>query len=68
MKFQYEHNRTGDLVKVEIRDETCRVIHKAQFNLMDKNAIYDLLKALEKFSNFSIYEIIKSKTEKGEWW
>lgn len=68
MKFEYSHNRTGNLVKVEIRDETYRIIYRNQFNICDKNAIYDLLKTLEKFSGCSIYQIIQSKIEKGEWW
>lgn len=64
---EYKQHREGDFVIVEIRDYTRRVLYKNKFNLKDKNAILSLLFVLEKFSGFSIYELIKKKLEIGEW-
>ena len=68
MGYSYQHERTGDTVKVEIRDTTYRSIYKNTFNIVDKNAIYNLLKALERFSGMSIYQLIQDKLKLGEWW
>jgi len=64
MKFSY--NRRGDNVKVEIRDETYRLLYRSKFNIVDENAIYDLMKAIEGMGGVSINQIIKRKnSEKG---
>jgi len=59
----YSHYRKGDYVRIEIRDYTHRTIYKNKFNIKDKNSILALLRALEKFSGFSVQEIIKRKIE-----
>ena len=59
--INYMHYRKGDIIKIEIRDETYRILYKKKFNIMDKNAILSLLRTLEEFSGFSIIEIIKEK-------
>lgn len=68
MGVQYSHFREGDIVKVEIKDNTYRVLYKNTFNVKDKNGIFALLKSLEKFSGLSIYQIIQEKLKLGEWW
>jgi len=60
------HYREGDFVRVEIRDHSFRIIYKNKFNIQDKKAILNLLGVLEKFSGFSINEIIKMKLD-TEW-
>jgi len=61
MKFSY--NRKGDNAKIEIRDETYRLLYRRKFNMSDKNAIYDVLKAIESMGGISINEIIKEKNK-----
>jgi len=60
------HHREGDFVKIEIRDCYYKIIYKNKFNIQDKNAILNLLSVLEKFSGFSVQELIKKKLE-TEW-
>ena len=60
--------RNGDMIKIEIRDSTYRVIYRGQFNIRDKNSILSLLAMLEKFSGLSIVELIKLKLDLREWW
>lgn len=66
-KNEYSHWRKGDLVKIEIRDATYRIIYKKKFNIRDKNAILSVVKALEDYSGFSIAELIREKLKIGEW-
>ena len=61
MKFSY--NRRGDNVKVEIRDETYRLLYRSKFNIVDENAIYDLMKAIEGMGGVSINRLIKRKNK-----
>lgn len=65
---KYLHHREGDFVKVEIRDGSYRIIYKAKFHIRDKNKILELLRMLEKFAGFSIYQLIRDKLKVGEWW
>lgn len=67
-KYHYSHCREGELVKVEIKDSTYKLVYRNTFNCKDKNAILTFLKTLEKFSGFSIYGIIQEKLKVGEWW
>jgi len=63
---EYRHNRVGDIMKVEIRDQTYRIIYRTKFNIHDKSSIIKLLEVLEKFSGFSIVEIIKDRLKMDE--
>jgi len=65
--INYMHYRVGDIIKVEIRDSTYRVIYKRRFRLNDKKAIIQLLEILEKFGNFSIAELMKERLGIGKW-
>jgi len=65
--FEYKHYRSGDIIKIEIRDMTYRVVYRKKFNINDKNAILNLLVTLEKYSGFSILELIKERMNIGEW-
>jgi len=67
-KMEYSHRKEGDVVNVEIRDQTRRVLYRNKFNIKDKNAIISFLQVLEKYSNFSIIDLIKKKMEIGNWW
>jgi len=67
-KYQYSHRREGDLVKIEIRDSTRRIIDRTKFNIKDKNSFLSALIMLEKYSGFSIPEIIREKMKTDEWW
>lgn len=58
--MEYQHNIKGNLVKVEIRDETYKVIYKKKFNIKDKNAWWDIINAAEKFG-FSVAMLIRDK-------
>jgi len=66
--MEYSHRKEGDVVNVEIRDQTRRVLYRNKFNIKDKNAIISFLQVLEKYSNFSIIDLIKKKMEIGDWW
>ena len=64
---EYKHQRTSDFVKVEIRDSTYRVIYRNNFNIKDRNAIINFLSALEKYSGFSVLQLIKEKLKMDTW-
>lgn len=66
--YKYIHLREGDIVKIEIRDQTYRIIYRRTFNIKDKNAILSLIKILEDYSGFSVYQLIRQKLKIGEWW
>lgn len=66
--MEYSHKREGDLLKVEIRDSSRRVLYRDKFNIRNKKAILSLLTVLEKFSGFSIINLVKEKMDVGEWW
>lgn len=66
-KSEYRHYREGDTIKVEIRDQTYRIIYKCKFNISNKKSLIQLLGILEKFSGFSITEIVREKLKIGEW-
>ena len=63
----YMHTRTGDVVEVKIKDASYRVLYKNKFNINDRKAIMNLIGALEKFSGFSITELLKERLRIGEW-
>ena len=66
-KFKYTHRRSGDVIEVKVTDFTRRTIYKSKFNVKDKNSILNLLSVLEKFSGFSINQLIREKLNIGEW-
>ncbi len=66
--MSYKHTRSGDKVKVEIRDHTRKILFRKKFNVQNKQAIYEVLKELEKFSGYSIHNLIQQKLKVGEWW
>lgn len=63
----YMHYRVGDIVKVEIRDETYRIIYKKKFNMNSKKDVLEFLSIVEKFGKFSVIELIREKAKIGEW-
>ena len=63
----YRHQVNGDIMKVEIRDFTFRILYKKRVNLRDINSIYQFLKVLEKFGDFSIAKIIKDRYKLDHW-
>ena len=67
-KLVYIHSKKGDLMKVEVRDETYRIIYRNKFNIKDQNAVYAFLKVLEQFSGLSIREVIREKSKSKDWW
>jgi len=67
-KMEYSHRKEGDIVDVQIRDQTRRVLYRNKFNIKDKNAIISFLQVLEKYSNFSIIDLIQQKIKLGDWW
>lgn len=66
--MQYSARREGDIVEIKIKDNSRRTIHKQRFNINDRNAILSLIKVLEKYSGFSVLELIEQKLKIGEWW
>ena len=66
--MEYSHRKEGDIVDVQIRDQTRRVLYRNKFNIKDKNAIISFLQVLEKYSNFSIIDLIQQKMKLGDWW
>ncbi len=67
-KVSYNHTRVGDTVHVEIRDFTRRKLYKKIFNVNDRRALLDLLSAMEKYAEFSVYGVLKEKLKDGYWW
>lgn len=54
-------HRKGTLGKLEIKDETYRLLHRSKYNLTNKKDLKKLLMVLEKYSGFTIMQIIKSE-------
>ena len=67
MKMEYLHRRSGDFVEVKIKDSTRRTVYRSKFNISDKSAILQLLGILEKYSGFSIYQLVQQKLKIGDW-
>lgn len=65
--MDWKHNFNGDLLDVTVRDSTRRTIYKNTFNIRDKNSIGSLLEVLEKFSGFSVSNLLKERANKN-WW
>ncbi len=60
-KPSYNPQKKGDVIKIEIKDGSQRLLYKNKFSLNDENAIYNFLKVIEKFTNVSINTIINNK-------
>lgn len=61
MEFaEYEHTINGDVMKIEIRDFTRRIVYRNKINLNDKKSVQGLLVMLEKYCPFSVYDLIKT--------
>lgn len=54
-------NRSGETIKVEIKDQNYRVMHRGTYRLRLEKDFYNLLSILEKFSPHSISKIINMK-------
>ncbi len=57
--LKYLPSRRGDICKIEIRDQTYRILYKKKFNISDKQALVSALSAIEAFSGFSIQQVIR---------
>lgn len=66
-EFVYKHFIKGDIIKIEIRDITYRIIYRNKFNINDRKAMIGFLGILENYSGFSIAELLKEKLKIGEW-
>ena len=64
---EYHYQRVGDIIKVEIRDQTYRILYRTKFNITDKNSMLKLIEILEKFSGFSVLDLMKEKLKMDEW-
>lgn len=62
----YVHSRSGDIIKIEIRDSTYRVLYNIKFNIQDKKTWVNVIDVIEKFG-FSVADAIKLKHELGKW-
>ena len=62
----WSHHRKGDLMSIEIRDQTNAVIFSHRLNLRSREDVKSFLAVIEKFSGFSIYQIIKESLGKQE--
>lgn len=66
---QYKHLRKGDVLKIEIRDQTYKLLYKKKINIQDKEALKQILEDLEKFSELKIKELFKEKIKNDQdWW
>lgn len=66
--LQYQHFQKGDTLRVEIRDQTRRVIYRNTICLNDKSQMRALLETLEGYSSLNIKELLKDKLEKEDYW
>lgn len=57
----------NDIVCVEIKDGSRRVLYKNKFIVSDKRAMLAFLTIIEKFGGYSIYQLIKDKVRIGDW-
>jgi hypothetical protein len=64
----YKHSRNGEMIKIEIRDATYRLLHRATFNIADKNGILNMIGIIEKYTQFSIASLLKLKASGSGWW
>jgi len=65
MSSEYTSHRNGDVVKIEIRDQTYKVLYRKKFNGNDMNAWWEVIQVSEKFG-FSVVELIKQKLGIGD--
>lgn len=63
VKEESKNRQSQDSMKVEVRDVTYRITHRGTYNLNDIKALYDLLKLIEKFSSYTITQIVN----KNKW-
>jgi len=65
-KIRYNSRENGDIVLMEIRDSSQRILYRNKFRTTDEDGIYNFLKTFEKFSNISIANLINKKLG-GDW-
>jgi len=56
-------NQDGDTLKLEIRDNTYRIMYRGTYKLNSKKDLYNLLTVLEKFTPYTINQIINWKND-----
>ena len=56
-------NRQGETIKLEIRDNTYKVIHRGTYKLNSMKDLYYMLSMLEKFTPYTIHQIINHKND-----
>ena len=54
-------NRNGVILKLEVRDITYKVLHRGSYRVNNKKDLYYMLSIIEKFSPYTINQIINSK-------
>lgn len=65
MGHMYASHQKGDIVKIEVRDETFRILYRKKFNVSDRNAWWEVIQGIEIFG-FSVVDLIKEKMGIGE--
>jgi|WetSurMetagenome_2_1015567.scaffolds.fasta_scaffold166465_3 hypothetical protein len=56
----------GDYIMVEIRDSSHRVLYRKKFDIRDTVGLLNFIGAYQKFCGISVYLLLKSKAEIGE--
>ena len=56
-------NQKGETVKLEIRDNTYKIMHRRSYKTNDIKDLYELLTSLEKFTPYTINQIINWKND-----
>ena len=56
-------NSGGETIKIEIRDNTYKVMYRGTYKTNNKKDVYNMLTMLEKFTPFTINQIINWKND-----
>lgn len=56
-------NRNGITLKIEIKDATYRAVHRGSYRLNNKRDLFNLLSVLEKYSTYTISQVINWKND-----
>jgi len=56
-------NKNGETIKLEIRDNTYRIMHRGTYKLNSIKDLYNLFSMLEKFTPYTIHQIINHKND-----
>jgi len=56
-------NKDGETIKIEIRDNTYKIMHRGTYKTSSMQDLYNMLSLLEKYTPYTINQIINAKND-----